>query len=95
MKKFKCLFTLIILHSCITASFAQEIYTASLKTRSDSLRKANNKQTISHLFNGDLDRGIYFGLTNHLELLNYSFGGELKCYDSYYSPYLSGSCYLN
>ena len=67
-----------------------------LNYRADSLRKINNKQTLSSLlYNGNTDGLIYVGLITSCEISSFFLGGEIKLYDSYYLPLYSGSIYAN
>jgi|GEM_PF-5927862 len=76
-------------------SYAQNRDSLVDKGYVERLRKSNNRQTFSDLFFSEMEDGIYCGVTNHFELLTYAIGGELKFYESYYSPFFSGSVYLN
>ena len=92
MKSFLCACILVI--RCVDA-FSQ-VTEADIERRADSLRKQNNRMTFSALFwNGDSDGLIYMGVSNSYEMNSYCLGGELKLYDSYFSPWFSGSFYAN
>jgi hypothetical protein len=82
--------------SFIVINIYSQNWEENLKYRSDSLRKINNKQTLSSLlYNRNTDDLIYVGLTSSYEISSMFIGGEFKLYQSYYSPLYSGSIYVN
>lgn len=63
---------------------------------SQESKKEKTRQFFSYMFCPEGEMGLYIGITQGLEKLNYSIGGEGKLYASYYNyPILSGSIYLN
>lgn len=66
-----------------------------MKHRRDSLRCINTRQAIGDVFRSGNDGGIYLGAVSQFEMKTVSAGGELKLYDAYYTPYYSGSVYVN
>lgn len=66
-----------------------------MKHRRDSLRQLNLRQAIGDVLLSGYERGIYLGAVGQFEMKTGAAGGELKLYDSYYTPYYSGSVYVN
>ena len=86
---------LIILSLLVIQGYSQS-WDEKIKNRADSLRKVNNKHTLSALlYNSNTDGLIYVGLTSSVEISSFFLGGEFKLYESAYTPIYSVSIYGN